>query len=380
MSELVGADEQQVRQAIGSAKRVLVKIGSSSLTSKRGLDEDRIARLVSVLSDAKDAGREVVLVTSGAIAAGIHPLGMKKRPKDLAKQQAAAAVGQGLLGQRYTELFAERGITIAQVLLTVEDITRQTTYRNALRAHGTLSRLGVIPVINENDTVATHEIRFGDNDRLAALVAELVRADAVILLTDVDGLYTAHPSEPGATKITFVGANAELEVDTHRLGSNVGSGGMTTKVQAAGIATSAGIPVLLAHADQMAEALAGEEVGTAFAPIDHTRPHRLLWLAHATEPLGSLTLDEGATRAILQRKASLLAAGITEFSGNFKAGDPVDLIDSKGRVIAKGFVSYDARCLPEMLGRNSAILGKELGDDFTRPVIHRDDLMVLKRR
>lgn len=374
----VSLSEEEVRHQVAEARRLVVKVGSSSLSStSHGLNEERVAELVATLATAHDEGHDIVLVSSGAIAAGLSPLGLRRRPRDLAHLQAAAAVGQGLLVQRYTELFRDRGILVGQVLLTVEDLTRQSSYANALRTLGTLLRMGVLPIINENDAVATHEVRFGDNDRLAALVAQLVRADALVLLSDVDALYTAHPDEPEAEPITFVSDVDELQVDTHRQGSSIGSGGMTTKIQAAQIATSAGIPVVLARAEAIDAVLAGENVGTAFSPIDRRRPRRLLWLAHASMACGQLHLDQGAVRAVAQRNASLLAAGITNVVGDFCAGDPVDLIGPDGTVFARGLVNFDASDLPSMLGRNSRELGIELGVEFQREVVHRDALILL---
>ncbi|GAA2182214.1 glutamate 5-kinase [Brooklawnia cerclae] len=370
--------EDEVRRQVSSARRIVVKVGSSSLSSaSSGIDDDRVAALVDALAHAHDAGHDIVLISSGAIAAGLSPLGLRRRPRDLAHQQAAAAVGQGLLIQRYTEMFNARGILVGQVLLTVDDVTRQSNYANALRTLGTLLRMGVIPVINENDTVATHEIRFGDNDRLAALVAQLVRADALVLLSDIDALYTAHPEEPDSEAITFVPDVEELEVDTHRTGSAVGSGGMTTKLQAAQIATSAGIPTILANAVDASEVLAGRPVGTAFSPIDRRRPRRLLWLAHASLARGELHLDAGAVRAVTKRNASLLAAGITRVEGDFVAGDPVDLVAPNGEAIARGLVNFDAGQLPAMLGRNSHELAATFGVEYEREVVHRDALMLL---
>ena len=261
-------------------------------SESHGLNTDRVAALVRTLADCHDEGHDVVLVSSGR-SPPTSP-GLRLRPRDLAHQQAAAAVGQGLLMQRYTELFNARGILVGQVLLTVEDLTRKASYTNALRTLGTLLRMGAVPIINENDAVATHEVRFGDNDRLAALTAQLVRADALVLLSDVDALYTAHPDEPDAEPITFVPDVERLNVDTHRIGSAIGTGGMTTKIQAAQIATSAGIPVVLARAEAIDQVLAGDQVGTAFSPIDRPRPRRLLWLAHASVSRGELHLDAGA--------------------------------------------------------------------------------------
>jgi len=367
------------RDQIGHAHRVVVKVGSSSLTSPQGgIDARRIQALVAALAVVRLAGREVVLVSSGAIAAGLAPLALKSRPRDLATQQAAASVGQGLLMGYYTQLFGVHGLGVGQVLLTVDDVTRRGHYRNAFRTLGRLLELGVVPIVNENDTVATHEIRFGDNDRLAALVAHLVHADALILLSDVDSLYTAHPSSPGAQRVADVRTDDELAgINTASGGSVVGTGGMVTKIEAAQIATSAGIPVVLARADRAAEALAGESVGTCFHPTGKRRPTRLLWLRHASDAQGALTLDAGAVRAVVDRKASLLPAGITAVDGQFSAGDPVNLIGPDGAVVARGLVNYDAAELPELLGRTTHDLAAERGAGYDRTVVHRDALVVL---
>ena len=367
------------RAQIGRARRIVVKVGSSSLTTASGgLDTERVKVLVDAIASVRAQGRQVVLISSGAIAAGLAPLGMKRRPRDLANQQAAASVGQGLLVQHYSALFAAHDTRVGQVLLTVDDVTRQSNYRNALRTLSRLLQLGAIPIVNENDTVATHEIRFGDNDRLAALVAQLVRADALVLLSDVDALYTAHPDDPASERIEQVDDVTTLEVDTSRMGaSGVGSGGMTSKLQAAHIATSAGIPVILAGADQAGEAMAGGAVGTAFAPIGKRRSRRLLWLAHASNTRGQLVLDDGAVKAVLERQASLLAAGITDVVGDFTAGDPVELVNHARRVIARGLVSFSSEELPAMLGRNSHELAAALGVAYEREVVHRDSLVVV---
>ncbi len=366
------------RDAISRARRVVVKVGSSSLTTAEGgIDPARMSALVDTLVDVRARGTQVILISSGAIAAGLAPLGLPSRPRDLASQQAAASVGQGLLIQQYTEMFDAHGLRVGQVLLTVDDLTRQSNYGNALRTLGRLLQLRVLPIVNENDTVATHEIRFGDNDRLAALVAQLVRAEALVLLSDVDGVYTCHPDDLGAQLIHHVPDVTALDVDTSRTGSAIGSGGMTTKLQAAQIATSAGIPVVLASAAQARAALTGQAVGTLFAPIDRPRPRRLLWLGHASITRGSLALDDGAMRAVLRGKASLLAAGVTAVDGHFTAGDPVDLVDASGRIRARGITNFSSVALPEMLGRNSHELADSLGEGYGRAVVHRDALIVL---
>ena len=365
---------------MAAARRIVIKVGSSSLTTAAGgLDPDRVGALVDALIAVRTGGREIVLVSSGAIAAGLAPLSLKARPRDLATQQAAASVGQGLLVQQYAGRFARAGLTVGQVLLTVDDVTRKSHYRNASQTFDRLLDLGVVPVVNENDTVATHEIRFGDNDRLAALVAHLVHADALVMLSDVDSLYTSDPSKPAARRVTEVfGPDDLAAIDAGGVGTAaVGTGGMATKINAAQIATSAGIAVVLANASVAADALAGKPVGTYFHPTGKRRPGRLLWLAHATDANGELILDAGAVEAVLRRKASLLPAGVTGVRGSFSAGDPVNLIGPDGRVIARGLANYGADELPELLGHNTAELLTTMGEGYDRTVVHRDALVVL---
>ncbi|MGN6781038.1 MAG: glutamate 5-kinase [Marmoricola sp.] len=368
-----------MRAAVREARRVVVKVGSSSLTTAAGaLDPSRIQRLTTTLAAVRGRGVDVVLVSSGAIAAGLTPLGLSRRPRDLARQQAAASVGQGLLVHRYTEELAGHGLIAGQVLLTVDDVTRRAQYRNAQRTVEKLLELGVLPIVNENDTVATSEIRFGDNDRLAALVAHLVHADLLVLLSDVDGLYDGPPSRAGSTLVHDVRGEADLAaVEVGGTGSSVGTGGMHTKLDAARIATGAGIPVVLTDAAHADAALAGDAVGTLFHPTGRRRPTRLLWLAHATEPKGRLLLDAGAVAAVVQRRASLLPAGVTGARGQFAAGDPVDLVDPDGRAVARGLVAYDSADLPGLLGRSTRELARELGPAYQREVVHRDDLVLL---
>jgi glutamate 5-kinase len=368
------------RTEVTQARRVVVKIGSSSLTTTAGgIDPGRVRRLTEVLAEARAGGMEVVLVSSGAIAAGLAPLRMKRRPKALAAQQAAASVGQGLLVHRYTEELARRDVVAGQVLLTVDDVTRRSHYRNAYQTFAKLLELGVLPIVNENDTVATTEIRFGDNDRLAALVAHLVHADLLVLLSDVEGLYDAAPGAPGSTLLSEVRDPADLAgVRVGRAGeAGLGTGGMQTKLEAARIATGAGIPVILTSADKVADALAGEPVGTLFHATGRRRPTRLLWLAHATEPAGTLLIDPGAVAAVTQRRASLLAAGVTGVVGTFHAGDPVDIAGPDGVAVARGLVNFDATELPALLGRSTSELKRELGAAYEREVVHRDDLVLL---
>jgi glutamate 5-kinase len=368
------------RPDIAGAARTVVKIGSSSLTRRDGsLDEARIADLAAAIAARVAAGQQALLVSSGAIATGLAPLGLRKRPRDLATQQAAASVGQGLLIARYTEAFRAHGLGVGQVLLTADDLMRRGHYRNAQRTLDRLLELGIVPVINENDTVATDEIRFGDNDRLAALVAHVSRAAALILLSDVDGLYDGDPRKGGATKVgTVAGPHDLVNVRAGKTGaSGVGRGGMSTKVDSALIATSAGIPTVVTAAGEAAAALAGEATGTYFAPAGSRPRTRLLWLAHAASARGALKLDDGAVEAVVGRRASLLPAGITAASGNFEAGDPVDLTDQAGQPVARGLVNYDASELPSIMGRSTRWLSSKLGPGYEREVVHRDDLVIL---
>ncbi|KWX00519.1 gamma-glutamyl kinase [Carbonactinospora thermoautotrophica] len=373
-------ESEGTREAVRAAKRIVVKVGSSSLTTAAGgLDGERVAALVDVIARRHRAGAEVVLVSSGAIAAGLAPLGLKRRPRDLATQQAAASVGQGLLIHQYTESFKRYGLRVGQVLLTVDDVTRRAHYRNAYRTLRKLLDLGVVPIVNENDTVATEEIRFGDNDRLAALVALLVHADLLVLLSDVDALYDGDPRNPGVRRIAEVRGPADLEgVRLGKAGkAGVGTGGMVTKVEAARIATISGVPVVLTSAALAAEALAGAGVGTFFHASGERPRQRLLWLAHATTPRGRLYLDAGAVQAVVERRLSLLPAGVTRVDGIFTAGDPVDLVDENGHPVARGLVNYDAVELPGLLGRSTRELARELGPEYEREVVHRDDLVLL---
>ena len=368
------------RASVSGAERVVVKVGSSSLTTAAGgIDPERVRLLVDSLAGVRRRGADLVLVSSGAIAAGLSPLAFKRRPRDLARQQAAASVGQVLLVHRYSEEFARHEQVTGQVLLTLDDVTRRSHYRNAQRTFAKLLELGVLPIVNENDTVATTEIRFGDNDRLAALVARLVHAELLVLLSDVDGLYDGPPSVAGSALVPEVTDWSELDaVKVGRAGAAaLGTGGMRTKLDAARIATGAGIPVVLAGAERAAEALAGEGVGTLFHATGRRRPTRLLWLAHATEPQGTLLLDDGAVAAVTQRRASLLAAGVTGVVGTFHAGDPVDIAGPDGVPVARGLVNFDSSELPNLLGRTSHDLKRELGAGYEREVVHRDDLVLL---
>ena len=366
--------------AIRDAHRVVVKVGSSSLTlPDGGLDGYRLQALANLLAKKVLGGTQVVLVSSGAIAAGLVPLGLTRRPKDLATQQAAASTGMGALMTAYTRVFTMHGVQVGQVLLTADDMHRRSHYVNASRTLERLLELEVVPIINENDTVATDEIRFGDNDRLAALVAHLVDADALVLLSDVDALYTGHPSAPGSRRIPVVRGPGDLTgVDVSRVGSSVGTGGMQTKLAAARMAVAEGIPVLLTSAAQAAQALAGDDVGTLFTPIGTKSPARRRWIAHASHTSGRVVLDDGAVEAVVRRQTSLLPVGITRVEGRFIAGDTIDLVDGRGTVVARGLAGYDAEELRPLVGQRLERAARlRSGAPASRPVVRRDDLVVL---
>jgi len=369
-----------LREQVRGARCIVVKVGSSSLAAAQGgLSGERVDALVDALEGRLAQGAQIVLVSSGAIAAGLAPLGLVRRPRDLASQQAAASVGQGLLIARYTASFARYGRRVGQILLTVDDVTRHGHYRNARRTFARLLPAGVVPIVNENDTVATQEIKFGDNDRLAALVAHLVEADLLVLLSDVDGLYDADPGLPGSSPITDVRDAADLAgVSLGSAGSaGVGTGGMVTKVEAARIATDAGISVVLTAAAHAGRALRGEPVGTLFHPAGQRAAARLLWLAHATSPRGALRLAADAVHEVVRGRGPVLPAGVTAIEGDFNAGDPVDLLDESGARVARGLVNYDSVELPLLLSR-AAVLEPDGRDGQDGVLVHPDQLALVR--
>ncbi|HEY0259509.1 MAG TPA: glutamate 5-kinase [Lacisediminihabitans sp.] len=370
-------DGAGVFAGLAGARRIVVKIGSSSLTREDGgLNLNRIDVVARLAAQWCQGGREILIVSSGAVAAGLDPLGMTSRPRDLASVQAAASMGQGLLVARWSSAFQSHHRHVAQVLLTTDDVMRRDHYTNARQALEKLLGFGVVPIINENDTVATREVRFGDNDRLASYVAQMVAADALVLLTDVEGLFTAPPGRPGAELIPVVASRDDLRsVLVSGAGSRVGSGGMVTKVQAATMATSSGIGVLLTCADNLGPALAGESVGTWFAPTGSRPASRILWIAHAAPSRGELLLDEGAVEAITQRNKSLLSAGVRQVISTFDSGDVVDLAGPAG-LVARGIVAYDSDTVASMAGMSAHDLLKQ-GWENPRPIVHRDDLALL---
>ncbi|MBT0568323.1 glutamate 5-kinase [Williamsia sp. CHRR-6] len=365
-------DEQlDVRRQIADARSIVVKIGSSALTDlSDGLSLPRLDALADALEARMAAGTDVIVVSSGAIGAGLAPLGLKRRPTDLATKQAAASVGQLALAHAWGTSFARHGRTVGQVLLTAHDISRREHHANAQRTLDRLRALGAVAVVNENDTVATDEIRFGDNDRLAALVAHLAGAQALVLLSDVDGLYDGDPRKGAARMIREVAGPADLDGVIAGSGGALGTGGMASKLSAARLAADAGVPVLLAAASQADAALRDAAVGTAFAARPTRLSARRFWVRHAAETRGSITVDAGAAQAISHRK-SLLPAGVTGVSGTFSAGDVIDIVTDDGAPQARGVIAYDATEVAEMVGRSTA----DLPSGLRRPVVHADDLV-----
>jgi glutamate 5-kinase len=366
------------RDAIRTARSVVVKIGTTALTTPAGVfDANRLATLVEAIENRMQAGSDVVIVSSGAIAAGIEPLRLSKRPTDLATKQAAASVGQVALINSWSTAFARYERTVGQVLLTAHDISMRAQHTNAQRTLDRLRALHAVAIVNENDTVATNEIRFGDNDRLSALVAHLIGADALVLLSDIDGLYDgdprkADPQNP-ARFIPEVSAPDDLDGVVAGRGSSLGTGGMASKLSSALLAADAGVPVLLAAAADAAVALSDASVGTVFAPRAERMSSRRFWVRYAAESTGALTLDQGAVNAVVGQRRSLLPAGITAVSGRFYGGDVVELRAPDATMVARGVVAYDATELATMLGRSTS----ELPADMRRPAVHADDLVAV---
>ncbi|MGU3294237.1 glutamate 5-kinase [Williamsia sp. M5A3_1d] len=364
-------ERSAVRAEIASARSIVVKIGSSALTDiADGLDLDRLDRLADALEARMAAGTDVIVVSSGAIGAGIAPLGLKRRPTDLATKQAAASVGQLALAHAWGTSFARHGRTVGQVLLTAHDISMRAQHANAQRTLDRLRALGAVAVVNENDTVATDEIRFGDNDRLAALVAHLAGADALFLLSDVDGLYDGDPRKGDARLIPEVAGPADLDGVIAGSGGALGTGGMASKLSAARLAADAGVPVLLAAAADAGAALGDAAVGTAFAARASRMSARRFWVRHAAETRGRIVVDDGAAVAISRRK-SLLPAGVVGAHGRFSAGDVVDVVDGEGAIRARGVIAYDVDEVGEMVGKSTG----DLPPGLRRPVVHADDLV-----
>jgi glutamate 5-kinase len=360
---------------------VVLKIGTSSLTRTDGkLALAAIANLVECVVDLKAAGYGVVLVSSGAVGVGSARLGFTERPKEIALKQAAAAVGQGRLVRVYDDLFSQYGVTVAQVLLTRSDLEKRQSYINIYNTLQQLLKLGVIPIINENDTVAVEELKFGDNDTLSARVASAIEANWLFLLTDVDQLYSADPrGNPEAQPIAVVERIDDLTVDSASRGSQWGTGGMATKIAAARIATSAGVTTVITNGSRPQEIqriLNGEAIGTLFKAQKNIDNARKRWLAHGTVPVGRIFLDEGAVQAICDRGKSLLPAGVIGVEGEFNEGDTVQIWAGTRQEIAIGTVNYSSEELHQISGQQSGAIAQILGYSGEETVVHRDNLVL----
>jgi glutamate 5-kinase len=380
------------RRPLSEVRRLVVKVGTSSLVDPSGdIDRSRLAKVVREVAAVSGDGRTAcILVSSGAIAFGLSALGVAKRPGRLPALQAAAAVGQGRLMSEYARLFARHRLVTAQILLTQDDFVRRRQFVNAQKTFEHLLGAGAIPVVNENDTVATEEITFGDNDRLAALVAIMVKSDLLVLLSDVDGIYTRDPRRRGARLVAEI--LDPLRVETTGPGSAFGSGGMASKLQAAGLATAAGIPTVVARAsrrDVLSRILAGEALGTWLPPRSGRKPSRKAWMAFATAPRGRIHVDAGAERALRDLGKSLLAAGVVRVEGSFAAGDPVEVVGPTGAVFARGLAGCPAQDLANLAEQSRRqrslaswrterplLLRRGTGHAYDGEVIHRDELVV----
>jgi glutamate 5-kinase len=366
---------------------VVVKVGSSSLRGDDGrLDRSQVRSLSEQIVRAREAGTRVVLVSSGAVAAGMGLIGVSRRPTDLPTLQACAAAGQGELIHEYQKHLVGHGLNCAQILLSQDDFVRRSRYLNARTTLHRLLELGLVPIINENDAVATDELAYGDNDHLAALVASMLDAQLLVLLSDVDGLYDGDPrsGDPTVSLIGRVDDPDQLDLGViGGTGSYVGSGGMRTKVGAARVAVSSGAHAIVANArrpDVLGEALDGGRIGTWFVRQQRRLEARRLWIGFALNVHGRIHVDAGAADALRGRGTSLLAVGVTRVEGEFAEGDAVEVIDPAGGVVARGLSNYPSADVARMAGRSTIDAGREFGSAYTREVIHRDDLVVLPVR
>ena len=372
------------REALKKAKRIVIKVGTSTITyanGKRNFSQsDRLAREIS---DLQNQGKEMILVTSGAVAVGVDRMGLPGKPKTIPGKQAAAAVGQGVLMHTYEKFFADYGQIVAQVLITKTEAIDRHRYTNTRNTFMELMRQRVIPIVNENDVVALDELKIGDNDNMSALVAGIVDADLVIILSDVDGLYTANPqTHPDAVIVPEVAEiTPEIEASAGGVGSARGTGGMATKIQAAKAATSSGIHLVIASGTEknaITRVLQGEELGTLFVSRENRLQFRKRWLAFGAKIAGSIVVDDGCAKAI--RKAggcSILPAGVFAVQGEFLPGSTVSVIDKDAHELARGLVHYSSAELEQIKGCNSGEIANILGHKNFDEVIHRDDLVIL---
>lgn len=372
------------RATLKDVKRIVIKVGSSTITYGNGKRNfSRIDRLAREIADLANQGKEIILVSSGAVAVGVDRLGLAAKPKTIPGKQAAAAVGQGVLMHTYEKIFAEYGQIVAQVLLTRMDSVDRHRYTNSRNTFLALLEHKVIPIVNENDVVAIDELKIGDNDNLSALVAGIIDADLLIILSDIDGLYTANPqNDPNAKLVPEVtDITPEIEASAGDAGSKVGTGGMFTKIQAAKMATSSGINMVIASGeekDAISRILDGEEIGTLFVSRENRLQFRKRWLAFGARIAGKIVVDDGCAKAV--RKAggcSILPAGITDVEGEFEAGNTISVVNKTGHELARGLANYSSEELDMIKGAKTSEIENILGHKHFDEVIHRDDLVIL---
>lgn len=369
------------RSALREAKTVVVKVGTRTLTHATGkLNLSLMEKVVRELAELAKQGRNVVLVSSGAVAAGIGRLGLASKPQTTPEKQAAAAIGQGLLIQMYEKLFAEYGLVVAQVLLTRDDFDDRKRYLNSRNTLQALLQYGAVPVINENDTVAVEEIEFGDNDTLSALVASILDADLLVLLSDIDGLYSANPKRDDSAEL--IGVVEQITPEILKLAGEsseaLATGGMITKLIAAEMATNSGIPMVIAHGagpDVLQRILAGEDVGTFFCAREKCLESRKRWIAYGQAAHGRLVVDDGARKALLSGGKSLLPSGIVEVAGDFEAGEMVLIEDRCGNEFARGLVNYSSRELAKVKGLRTEKAAEVL-ERVCAEAVHRNNMAV----
>lgn len=372
---------EQKRKILSGARRIVVKLGSSVVATPSGVDTDNVGRITAEISRLHEQGYEIVVVSSGARAAGLARLGLERMPRTIPEQQAAAAIGQPQLMAMYERFFSDFGFHVGQVLLTASDIESRARYLNARHTIEHLLAHGIIPIVNENDSVVVEEMKFGDNDRLSALVGGLVGAHLLVLLTDVDGLHDGDPREGGTRRIEVVvdleGAERLVRGGAGRLGT----GGMASKLKAAASAAHRGIPTIIAQGTRAGvlarimdpDVSEGTLVATSMPPIS-SRKH---WIAYGMPVRGRVVIDDGAVRAVRDRGSSLLPSGMVEIRGTFGVGDCIGLLDTAGHELARGLVAYDSEACNRIKGHNSTRIGEMLGYHMGDEVIHRDDLVVL---
>ena len=366
---------------LANVRRILVKIGSAVLTGEEGLDLNIIEQLVSDIAALRERGCQVVLVSSGAIASGKHRMGIKGKLKSIPQKQAAAAVGQGRLMRVYSNAFGKHGLFVGQVLLTMSDITDRKRFLNIRNTLFTLMDWGVITIINENDTVSVDEIKFGDNDHLAAMVANICEANLVVNLTSTEGLYDRNPNSSKKAKLIplVTEITPEIEAAATDEATSVGMGGMKSKVLAAKKVIASGIPYIIAPGRRpgvLQEILDGKETGTLFLPPAEHLNSRKYWIAFTLRSRGRLQIDDGAKQALIQDGKSLLPSGVTQVEGDFAVGDPVACVDTAGNAIAKGLVNFSADDIRKIMGQKSSQIEQILGFKDYNEVIHRDNLAV----